>query len=111
IETSTSSEERKPEIKNENLNRSVEELELSVRSYNCLKNANIQSIGELVQKTEAEMLKTKNFGRKSLNEIKEILGTMGLSLGMKIDEQGNAVPGPTSNQILPASAYGNDNDL
>jgi DNA-directed RNA polymerase subunit alpha len=111
IETSTSSEERKPEIKNENLNRSVEELELSVRSYNCLKNANIQSIGELVQKTEAEMLKTKNFGRKSLNEIKEILGTMGLSLGMKIDEQGNAVPGPTSNQILPASAYGDVDDL
>src|SRR2546428_6439491 len=70
IETATSTEERKPEIKNENLNRSVEELELSVRSYNCLKNANIQTIGELVQKTEAEMLKTKNFGRKSLNEIK-----------------------------------------
>jgi DNA-directed RNA polymerase subunit alpha len=67
-----------------------------VRSYNCLKNANIQSIGELVQKTEAEMLKTKNFGRKSLNEIKEILASMGLSLGMKIDDQGNAVPGPTS---------------
>ena len=110
IETSTASDDRKPEIKNENLNRSVEELELSVRSYNCLKNANIQSIGELVQKTEAEMLKTKNFGRKSLNEIKEILGTMGLSLGMKIDEHGNAVPGPTSNQVLPASAYG-DNDL
>ncbi|MGH7993834.1 MAG: DNA-directed RNA polymerase subunit alpha, partial [Limisphaerales bacterium] len=77
IETGTTTEDRKPEIKNENLNRSVEELELSVRSYNCLKNANIQSIGELVQKTEAEMLKTKNFGRKSLNEIKEILGTMG----------------------------------
>jgi DNA-directed RNA polymerase subunit alpha len=91
----TSSEDRsgKPQIRNENLNRSVEELELSVRSYNCLKNANIQSIGELVQKTEAEMLKTKNFGRKSLNEIKEILATMGLSLGMKIDEHGNAVPG------------------
>jgi DNA-directed RNA polymerase subunit alpha len=88
--------EDRPQIKNENLNRSVEELELSVRSYNCLKNANIQSIGELVQKTEAEMLKTKNFGRKSLNEIKEILASMGLSLGMKIDEQGNAVPGPTS---------------
>jgi DNA-directed RNA polymerase subunit alpha len=70
----------------------VEELELSVRSYNCLKNANIQTIGELVQKSEAEMLKTKNFGRKSLNEIKEILSTMGLGLGMKIDEQGNAVP-------------------
>ncbi len=110
IETAAASEERRPEIKNENLNRSVEELELSVRSYNCLKNANIQSIGELVQKTEAEMLKTKNFGRKSLNEIKEILSSMGLSLGMKIDEHGNAVPGPTSNQILPASAYG-DNDL
>src|SRR5438876_254190 len=109
IETAGSSEERKPEIRNENLNRSVEELELSVRSYNCLKNANIQSIGELVQKTEAEMLKTKNFGRKSLNEIKEILASMGLSLGMKIDEHGNAVPGPTSNQVLPASAYA-DND-
>src|SRR5207253_5781147 len=62
-------EDRKPEIRNDNLNRSVEELELSVRSYNCLKNANIQTIGELVQKSENEMLKTKNFGRKSLNEI------------------------------------------
>ena len=111
IETSTSTDDRKPEIKYENLNRSVEELALSVRSYNCLKNANIQTIGELVQKTEAEMLKTKNFGRKSLNEIKEILSSMGLSLGMKIDEHGNAVPGPTSNQMLPASAYGPDNDL
>jgi DNA-directed RNA polymerase subunit alpha len=70
---------------NENLDKSVEELELSVRSYNCLKNANIRSIGELVQKTEAEMLKTKNFGRKSLNEIKEILAEMGLTLGMKLD--------------------------
>jgi DNA-directed RNA polymerase subunit alpha len=92
VEATFSSDERKPEIRNENLNRSVEELELSVRSYNCLKNANIQTIGELVQKSEAEMLKTKNFGRKSLNEIKEILSTMGLSLGMKIDEHGNAVP-------------------
>src|SRR6059058_1341179 len=110
LESSSSSDD-KPEIKNENLNRSVEELELSVRSYNCLKNANIQTIGELVQKSEAEMLKTKNFGRKSLNEIKEILSSMGLSLGMKIDEHGNAVPGPTSNQVLPASAYGPDNDL
>jgi DNA-directed RNA polymerase subunit alpha len=70
---------------NENLDKSVEELELSVRSYNCLKNANIRTIRELVQKTEAEMLKTKNFGRKSLNEIKEILHTMGLSLGMRVD--------------------------
>lgn len=69
----------------EHLNRSVDELELSVRSYNCLKNADIKTIGELVQKSEAEMLKTKNFGRKSLNEIKEILNTMGLSLGMRID--------------------------
>jgi DNA-directed RNA polymerase subunit alpha len=76
----------------ETLNRSVEELELSVRSYNCLKNANIQTIGELVQKTEAEMLRTKNFGRKSLNEIKDILATMGLSLGMRFDAQGRLVP-------------------
>jgi DNA-directed RNA polymerase subunit alpha len=73
-------------IGNENLDKSVEELELSVRSYNCLKNANIRTIRELVQKSEGEMLKTKNFGRKSLNEIKEILHTMGLSLGMKIDQ-------------------------
>ncbi len=73
-------------ISNENLDKSVEELELSVRSYNCLKNANIRTIRELVQKTEAEMLKTKNFGRKSLNEIKEILHTMGLSLGMRVDQ-------------------------
>jgi DNA-directed RNA polymerase subunit alpha len=71
---------------NENLDKSVEELELSVRSYNCLKNANIRTIRELVQKTEAEMLKTKNFGRKSLNEIKEILTSMGLSLGMRLDQ-------------------------
>jgi DNA-directed RNA polymerase subunit alpha len=71
---------------NENLDKSVEELELSVRSYNCLKNANIRTIRELVQKTEAEMLKTKNFGRKSLNEIKEILQTMGLGLGMRLDQ-------------------------
>jgi DNA-directed RNA polymerase subunit alpha len=79
---------------NEILNRSVEELELSVRSYNCLKNANIQSIGELVQKSEAEMLRTKNFGRKSLNEIKEILANMGLSLGMRIDAHGRLVAPP-----------------
>jgi DNA-directed RNA polymerase subunit alpha len=70
---------------NENLFRSVDELELSVRSANCLQNANITLIGELVQRTEQDMLKTKNFGRKSLKEIKEILANMGLSLGMKID--------------------------
>lgn len=71
---------------NENLFRRIDELELSVRSANCLENADIKYIGELVQKTEAEMLRTKNFGRKSLNEIKEILGEMGLGLGMKLDE-------------------------
>ena len=71
---------------NEHLDKSVEELELSVRSYNCLKNANIRTIRELVQKSGGEMLKTKNFGRKSLNEIKEILTTMGLSLGMRLDQ-------------------------
>jgi DNA-directed RNA polymerase subunit alpha len=70
---------------NENLFRSVDELELSVRSANCLQNANITLIGELVQRSEQDMLKTKNFGRKSLKEIKEILANMGLSLGMKID--------------------------
>jgi DNA-directed RNA polymerase subunit alpha len=70
---------------NENLYRSVDELELSVRSANCLKNANIHLIGELVQRSEAEMLKTQNFGRKSLNEIKDILAEMGLTLGMKLD--------------------------
>jgi DNA-directed RNA polymerase subunit alpha len=69
-----------------NLSKSVEELELSVRSYNCLKNANIQTISELVQKGDGEMLKTRNFGRKSLNEIKEILEEMGLHLGMKLEE-------------------------
>jgi len=112
IEAESHTEEGRMQLRNENLNRSVEELELSVRSYNCLKNANIQTIGELVQKTEAEMLKTKNFGRKSLNEIKEILAQMGLSLGMKIDEHGNAVPGPTS--VLPAAtlaaSYGRFDD-
>ncbi|HVG21283.1 MAG TPA: DNA-directed RNA polymerase subunit alpha [Blastocatellia bacterium] len=76
---------------NENLDRSVDELELSVRSYNCLKNADIRTIRELVQKSEPDMLKTKNFGRKSLNEIKEILHSMGLHLGMKFDEQGRVI--------------------
>lgn len=70
---------------NENLYKPVEELELSVRAYNCLKNADIKYIGELVQRSEQEMLKTKNFGKKSLNEIKEVLTGMGLSLGMKVE--------------------------
>ncbi len=76
---------------NEHLERSVDELELSVRAYNCLKNSDIKSIRDLVQKSENEMLKTKNFGRKSLNEIKDILNSMGLGLGMKLDEQGNLI--------------------
>lgn len=84
-EVSYSEDEEEKEAFNENLLRSVDELELSVRSANCLKHANIKLIGDLVQKTEAEILATKNFGRKSLNEIKEILSEMGLSLGMKLD--------------------------
>jgi DNA-directed RNA polymerase subunit alpha len=84
-ETSYQATSGEDEPLNENLFRSVDELELSVRSANCLQNANIQLIGELVQRTEQDMLKTKNFGRKSLKEIKEILANMGLSLGMKID--------------------------
>lgn len=89
---------------NEHLMRSVEELELSVRSANCLKNANIHKIYQLVSKTEAEMLKTKNFGRKSLNEIKEVLSDMDLSLGMKIDGfplDEDTSPDPQEEEILP----------
>jgi DNA-directed RNA polymerase subunit alpha len=84
-ETEGAKDQEETEGLNENLFRSVDELELSVRSANCLKHANIKLIGDLVQKTEAEILATKNFGRKSLNEIKEILAEMGLSLGMKLD--------------------------
>jgi DNA-directed RNA polymerase subunit alpha len=108
-----------PEIKeervNENLLRSVEELELSVRSANCLQNANIKYIGDLVQKTESEMLKTKNFGRKSLKEIKEILHEMGLSLGMKLEgwppKAGGAKPVIISGPVIRESLdddYGDD---
>lgn len=85
---------------NENLLRSVDELELSVRSANCLANADIKRIGDLVQRTESEMLKTKNFGRKSLKEIKEILGEMGLSLGMKLDNW----PPPLKSELPAPSA-------
>jgi DNA-directed RNA polymerase subunit alpha len=84
-EVDNGSKEEKDSQFNENLFRSVDELELSVRSANCLKNAEIHKIYQLVQKTEAEMLKTKNFGRKSLNEIKEVLAEMGLTLGMKLE--------------------------
>ena len=94
---------------NPNLYRSVEELELSVRSANCLQNANIRYIYELVQKTEAEMLKTKNFGRKSLNEIKEILGEMGLSLGMKLE--GFVAPAHGPRPPVEASAGDADSNL
>ena len=83
---------------NEILTRSVEEMELSVRSYNCLKNANIQSLGDLIQRTESEMLRTKNFGRKSLNEIREILTNMGLTFGMKVDSQGRLLS-PTGQPV------------
>lgn len=83
-EAAEAAEEQEPTL-NENLFRPVAELELSVRSANCLQNADIKYIGELVQRSEAEMLKTKNFGRKSLNEIKEILHEMGLDFGMRID--------------------------
>ena len=88
------------------LARSVDELELSVRSYNCLKKTNIETIGELVQKTEAEMLKTKNFGRKSLNEIKEILKTMGLSLGMDLNAMGIQLPPPGTIERTSAEPVG-----
>src|SRR5690242_11674862 len=108
-ETTEEPAERAMSQMNEVLNRSVEELELSVRSYNCLKNANIQTIGDLVQKTEAEMLRTKNFGRKSLNEIKEILGSLGLGIGMKFDSQGRLIaPSGTPALLgtpLPESEY------
>ena len=99
IEPDEEQEETKSPTLNENLFRSVDDLELSVRSANCLKNANIRFIGELVNKSEAEMLKTKNFGRKSLNEIKEILSEMGLNLGMKIE--GWPPPGWDPNQAVP----------
>jgi DNA-directed RNA polymerase subunit alpha len=104
-ESESVSPERASVVRNENLDRSVEELELSVRSYNCLKNANITTIRQLVQKTESEMLKTKNFGRKSLNEIKEILGLMGLGLGMRFDEKGNPLP-PAPEEPPPPQVEG-----
>ncbi len=89
------------EALNDNLFRSVDELELSVRSANCLQNANIRTIGDLVQKSEQEMLKTKNFGRKSLKEIKELLSEMGLGLGMKLE---NWPPKPPSSGVGIAAA-------
>ena len=89
---------------NENLFRSVDELELSVRSANCLQQANIKTIGDLVQRSEAEMLKTKNFGRKSLKEIKEILAEMGLSLGMKLENWPPKTAAPVAAAVIPPPA-------
>jgi hypothetical protein len=85
--------ERPPLPRNDQLDRSVDDLEISVRSYNCLKNADIRTIRDLVQRSEREMLATKNFGKKSLNEIKDILNGMGLDFGMEFDAQGNPIPG------------------
>ena len=93
------------------LYRSVNELELSVRSANCLKNANIATIAELVTKTEGEMLRTKNFGRKSLNEIKEILKGMGLYLGMKIDVNPPTIVPTSEEENDPADNGESDDDI
>ncbi|HSK71579.1 MAG TPA: DNA-directed RNA polymerase subunit alpha, partial [Pyrinomonadaceae bacterium] len=84
---------RPPLMRNDLLDRSVDELELSVRSYNCLKNADIRTIRDLVRRSERDMLNTKNFGKKSLTEIKDLLHGMGLDFGMDFDEQGNPIPG------------------
>ncbi|MFQ5723031.1 MAG: DNA-directed RNA polymerase subunit alpha [Terriglobia bacterium] len=94
--------ERPYDPRQEYLGRSVDELELSVRAYNCLKNANIHTIGELVQRTEQDMLRTKNFGRKSLAEIKGILENMGLQLGMRLDEHGRIVWPPPESTPAPS---------
>ncbi len=84
---------RPPLMRNDLLDKSVDELELSVRSYNCLKNADIRSIRDLIRRSEKDMLNTKNFGKKSLTEIKDMLHGMGLDFGMDFDEQGNPIPG------------------
>ncbi|MBA2737301.1 MAG: DNA-directed RNA polymerase subunit alpha, partial [Pyrinomonadaceae bacterium] len=84
---------RPPLMRNDLLDKSVDELELSVRSYNCLKNADIRSIRDLIRRSERDMLHTKNFGKKSLTEIKDLLHGMGLDFGMDFDEQGNPIPG------------------
>src|SRR5215217_3475950 len=102
--------ERPPLPRNDVLDRSVDELELSVRSYNCLKNANIRSIRDLVQRSEREMLATKNFGKKSLNEIKEILNGMGLDFGMEFDEQGNPIPGTGGRDTADLSDFEGDDE-
>lgn len=102
--------ERPPLPRNDQLDRSVDELELSVRSYNCLKNADIRTLRDLVQRSEREMLTTKNFGKKSLNEIKKILNGMGLDFGMEFDEQRNPIPGTCGRDGADLSDYDNDLD-
>ena len=86
-------------IPSEALSRLVTDLNLSVRSFNCLKRENIRTVGELIQKTEGELLKSKNFGRKSLNEIKDSLAQMGLTLGMRIDANGNVLFRPRTHDF------------
>jgi DNA-directed RNA polymerase subunit alpha len=107
-ETPYANMERPPLPRNDQLDRSVDELELSVRSYNCLKNANIRTIRDLVQRTEREMLATKNFGKKSLNEIREILHGMGLDFGMEFDENGNPIPGSGGRDNVGDFSYEDD---
>src|SRR6266404_4061580 len=102
--------ERPPLPRNDQLDRSVDELELSVRSYNCLKNADIRTIRDLVQRSEREMLATKNFGKKSLNEIKDILHGMGLDFGMEFDAQGNPIPGTGGRDVDDLGDYEDDEE-
>lgn len=90
---------RPPLLRNDLLDRAVDELELSVRSYNCLKNAEVRTIRDLIRRSERDMLNTKNFGKKSLNEIKDLLHGMGLDFGMDFDEQGNPIPGSGGREL------------
>jgi len=109
-EFSYQQQERAPLPRNDQLDRSVDELELSVRSYNCLKNAGIKTIRDLVQRSEREMLATKNFGKKSLGEIRDILRGMGLDFGIQFDEQGNPIPGSGQSDVDIDSDDSDDGD-
>src|SRR5574338_925242 len=102
--------ERPPLPRNDLLDKSVDELELSVRSYNCLKNADIRSIRDLIRRSEKDMLGTKNFGKKSLTEIKDLLHGMGLDFGMDFDEQGNPIPGSGGRDGADLSDFEGDED-
>lgn len=109
-ETPYANIERPPLPRNEILDRSVDEMELSVRSYNCLKNANIRTLRDLVQRSEREMLATKNFGKKSLNEIRDILHGMGLDFGMEFDENGNPIPGSGGRDNIGDFSFDDDDE-